>query len=859
MKNLLIFLLIIPIMGFAQISDGFNDGNFTINPAWKGDSLSFKVNSDYRLQLYTSGSDTAYLSTPVEWLPENEWRFWIRLGFNTSSNNNARIYLAATGTGQAYNSDGYYIQIGGSADSIDLLKRTGQQLDHLYRFRTFGTAHSNNIMRFRIIRSEGGLWQTYIDTTGGTNFVHDGSFYDNGSMDSCSFGLWCRFTSSNATRIYLDDFYSGPVFYDTEPPVVEFLEIVDVNELFVGFSEVPERSSARDINHYRILGLNQSPDTVIFDDDTPLGVRLHFETALHTGVQDTLFVSGLKDYASNIMHDTLLPVCFYQARPFDVVINEILADPEPEAGMPAGEFIELYNRTQFPIFLKNWWLAYGSTMKLFPSVTIEPKGFLIVAKDSAYMEYGTAVLLFSSSTSLSNDGTIITLMDKEKHIIHSVSYSPDWFQGTFKEEGGWSLEMMDPLNPCGCIDNWAGSKDQTGGTPGRSNSIATLNPDETSPFLMRAAIVDTAELKICFSEPMDSLTLFGGVDWGFDGVVQGLVPEGPDFKAARMMVGDAFVHGKIYTLTAGSGPEDCAGNVLDTTRGVRFALPDSVIGNDIIINEFLPDPVSGGSRFIELFNRSEKVLDLFDLLISAEDTIIGLLPGGKALTDESLLIFPGGYMVFTDKPYDISQRFHVPWPENVERMAGFPVLDEDTGVILLARKDNFSVIDKVIYSAAMHHPFLVTEEGVSLERLNPERSSTDFSNWHSAASTVGFATPGYQNSQISPESESESILEVFPQVISPDNDGVDDYLVIAVHTGKPGFVVKVEIYDVKGRRISLLTDNALLTAEASFIWNGTSDDHQVAHLGVYIVFVEIVHPDGDSERFKKAVVVAGKF
>jgi hypothetical protein len=859
MKNRLIFLLIIPIIGSAQISDGFEDGNFSVNPSWKGDSLSFKVNSDHRLQLNASGSDTAYLSTPTEWLSENEWQFWIRLGFNTSSNNNARVYLAAKGSGQEYNPDGYYIQIGGSADSIDLLKKSGQQLHHLYRFRTFSTAHSNNIMRFRVTRSEGGLWHTYIDTTGGTGFIPDGSFLDSGVMDSCRFGLWCRFTSSNATRIYFDDFYCGPVIIDTQPPVVELLEIVDSDELFIRFSEVPERTSVLDKNHYRLLGLNQSPDTVVLDDDNPLAVRLHFSGTLQTGAYDTLFVSGLKDYALNIMHDTLLPVCFYLARPFDIVIHEIMADPEPESGVPAGEFIELYNRTQFPIVLKNWWLGYGSTMKLFPSGIIQPKEFLIVAKDSAYLEYGPGILLFSSSTSLSNDGTTITLMDKEKHIIHSVSYSPDWYRGTFKEEGGWSLEMMDPFNPCGCGENWAGSTDQTGATPGRPNSVAKSNPDESPPFLMRAAIVDSAELKVYFSEPMDSLTLFDVFDWRYDDLILEMVPEGPDFRTVRLKVSDVFMQGKIYSLTTGSGPEDCAGNGLDTTRCVRFALPDSVIGNDIVVNEILPNPVSGGSRFIELYNRSEKVLDLVDLLVSPADTIIGLLPEGRSLTDESMLIFPGSYLVFTDDPDDIRQRFHVPWPERVERMTGFPVLDEDTGVVLLARKDNFSVIDRVIYAAGMHHPFLVTEEGVSLERLDPDRSSSAFSNWHSAASTVGFATPGYQNSQNSPETEAENILEVFPQVFSPDNDGIDDYLVIKLHPERPDYIVKVEIYDAKGRKTICLTDNDLLSTEATFIWDGTTEDHSVARLGVYIVFVEMIHPDGNSERFKKAVVVAGKF
>ncbi|MBK9414570.1 MAG: hypothetical protein IPN61_14365 [Bacteroidetes bacterium] len=46
----------------------------------------------------------------------------------------------------------------------------------------------------------------------------------------------------------------------------------------------------------------------------------------------------------------------------------------------------------------------------------------------------------------------------------------------------------------------------------------------------------------------------------------------------------------------------------------------------------------------------------------------------------------------------------------------------------------------------MHFYLLNSPNGVSLERLNGYSGDPENAKWHSAASTVGFATPGFTNS-----------------------------------------------------------------------------------------------------------------
>ncbi len=858
---MLLLLILFPVTLMAQISDGFTDGDFDHNPLWRGDSLKFQVTADHKLQLQATGSDTTALFTPSVWLAETEWRFWIRLAFNTSSNNYARVYLASRGEEYNINPDGYYLQIGGGSDSIDLLKKDGLKLTHLYRFHSFSTSHSNNMIRFRIIRFSEGIWQTFIDTTGGENFMSDGNFSDTGTIEKCSLGAWCRFTASNSSRFYFDDFYAGPLIIDTKCPAICSTQVLDRNSILLTFSEAVETVSATDRNNYRLKVTGRLPDSVNRDGGGAEKIKLHYQTGLEEGVFDSLMIKGIKDNAGNLIRDTLLPACYYRAKAYDIVIDEILADPEPSAGLPSGEFLEMYNRTPFPISLGGWKLYYGSSVRQFPEISIPPHGYLIAAKDSSYFSYGSCVLLFTAAASLSNEGTTVSLKDADQHIIHSVSYLPEWFDGTFKEEGGWSLEMIDVENPCGCHENWAGSADPAGGTPGRVNSVSGSNPDITSPSLVRAIMRDSVTLQVYFSEAMDSLVLADTIAWRFgpDGRHPTMIsPLSPDYRSAIFKLPEVIGKGEILLLTAGSMLHDCAGNLNDTSGIVRFGMADSLVENDVVINELLPEPKSGGSRFVELYNRSTKVLDLSVLLLSAKDTVMGLLPEAKPMIPEGYLFFPGEYIVFTNDPADISARYQTPSPDRILRMTGFPVFNNDSGKVVLARRDNFGLIDRVVYTREMQYPLLATKEGVSLERLDPDRPSGDAGNWHSAASTVGFATPGFQNSQKLSMMEDESVVSLFPEVISPDNDGIDDILSIILRPDRPGFSAVIDIYDAMGRRVRNIAANALLPTEGVFYWDGATGQRTIVPMGIYILYVELVHPDGAVKRVKKAITVCGK-
>ena len=94
-QRLLLFvsLLMMGTSSIAQITDNFNDGDFTTNPTWSGDNSAFSVNPSFQLQLNGVAADTSSLAFPSPFATNCEWQFWVRLNFAPSDNNYVRLYL----------------------------------------------------------------------------------------------------------------------------------------------------------------------------------------------------------------------------------------------------------------------------------------------------------------------------------------------------------------------------------------------------------------------------------------------------------------------------------------------------------------------------------------------------------------------------------------------------------------------------------------------------------------------------------------------------------------------------------------------------------------------------------------------
>src|ERR1019366_4659156 len=106
--------------------------------------------------------------------------------------------------------------------------------------------------------------------------------------------------------------------------------------------------------------------------------------------------------------------------------------------------------------------------------------------------------------------------------------------------------------------------------------------------------------------------------------------------------------------------------------------------------------------------------------------------------------------------------------------------------------------------------------------------------------------------------ETNNVVDIIPEIFSPDEDGMNDILNINYHFDSPGLTANITIYDSKGRLVRDLVRNELLGVNGTYSWDGMNESHEKARIGIYIIFVEAFDLTGKVRHYKKTCVLAGK-
>ena len=554
----------------------------------------------------------------------------------------------------------------------------------------------------------------------------------------------------------------------------------------------------------------------------------------------------------------LFPLYLSAQNRYDLVIDEIMADPTPQISLPSNEWIELKNVSANPINLQNWRIgdATGQSGPM-PNFVLQPDSFVIVCTGSAVAAmqvYGRAISV-TSFPSLDNDSDQLFLKSNTGLTIHAVSYSLSWYQNAVKSDGGWTLEMIDTKNPCSGISNWKASTDGKGGSPGIKNSVDAVNNDQSAPSIKNAYAIDNLNIVIVFDEPVDSLKGATVANYSVDGglSIQSAVSISPLFDKVQLRLTTAMQANRVYTITT-NNVTDCKNNSISSKNKTKVGLPVDAALTEMVINEILFNPKSGDNDYVEFFNRSNKIFDASKLYVANRNSS-GVISSTRLLSTIPYYIFPGDYIVVTENAINLSLDYMVQNPDAVFVVSSMPSFPDDEGDVILLNSQGV-VVDEVKYKDDWQFALLADPNGVSLERIDPDGVSQEATNWHSAASTAGFGTPTYKNSQYKLLQSINATIEITPKVFSPDNDGRDDIATIQYKTTEPGYVANITIYDANGRPVRNLVKNATLGLQGYWIWDGLDDKKLKLPVGSYILFTEIYNLNGKKESFKNVIVLA---
>src|SRR3989344_6697691 len=371
-------------------------------------------------------------------------------------------------------------------------------------------------------------------------------------------------------------------------------------------------------------------------------------------------------YLKYIISLLFLPASFCFAG--DVVINEI-----GWSGTPAsqyGEWVEFYNTSDSSVSLDGWTLfeGGGSTKIIDLAGTIQPQSYFLIERTRASSPDPVADIqadvsgMFGGS-GLSNGGEYLILKNSSGEISDEASFSGGWPAGTAGPDY-FSMERIDPLASGSLASNWASNNnsktnghdalgDPVRGTPKSENSVfqnssppLVVPPPVSSDDSPPPAASSPPPSSFTVVPPPEVMKVYAGKD------ITALAGQGIDFSgSAKDMRGGAITNARfLWNFGDGSTKEGKATIHTYAFPGIYSAslhasmgedsasdyITVEVVSPDIIISEMRP----GSAGFVELFNASDKKLEVSGLEMKDSSGGVFSIPNGTLMPQRAYIVFP---------------------------------------------------------------------------------------------------------------------------------------------------------------------------------------------------------------------------
>jgi hypothetical protein len=284
---------------------------------------------------------------------------------------------------------------------------------------------------------------------------------------------------------------------------------------------------------------------------------------------------------------------------------------------------------------------------------------------------------------------------------------------------------------------------------------------------------------------------------------------------------------------------------------IRTGMVADAVPGDVVVNEILFNPPPGGADFVELYNRSEKMINLSTLLFANKNDG-GNISAVYPISTNKRNFFPGDYIVVSADSSYLTKT----WPKSDKSkliQTALPSMPDDKGNICVLNKQG-EEIDAFTYSEQMHFALLNIREGVSLERISKNYVGNHTGNWHSASSTSGYGTPTLQNSQHKAASILSGSIKITPSVISPNNDGYDDIFSIHYSFQENGNLLTANLFNMAGVLQGKIINNLLCGTSGILHLSGSINNKQLQP-GTYVLLIDVLGKTGKSMKTKKILAI----
>lgn len=843
----LFFVFFLPVCAFSQpnrvtkansspaplevVRESFDHPSLTFTYPWTGDANRFRVNQAGQLQSAADPLEkSARIWLPIVFYPSMEWVFEVEMRLNPTNYNQVKVYLYSTYSPVINKIDEYYLQIGSNKRDITFRRmREDEKTPQVLIAGEENLLDKESVaLSVKLTLEQEREWKLYTRMEGDAGYTLQGTCAKSLSdlRPSGYFRLECIYSKTHTEDFFFDNIRitsgitSTPLLpdkgeEDTPPdtpstdasPVLSRLVEETATSLLLYFDRKVEVETASFI----LDTAGEADEVYISEDETvvkAVWTAVRRKEKVYTFTYAGVFAKEKKEEGKGAFSFVSRMGISTDTPPDD----DPNVDPDPDAsgGTPdtppsfaSGSLIiseimaDTKGLTSFPE--TEYVELYNATAS---AIRLKDWAFIYGDKPVYLTDYA---LPSGAYLVLYREGREIRI-DKGGHPM-PLSKFPSALANTGKE-----LQLKDPAGQL--IDavtyqkakpavawersasGWHLSTDARGGTPGASNSTPPSG-DKENPS-------DKP------SEPDSPGT-----------------PDTPDPSPEPDQPG-------------GTPPDPSKPPVCPSER-----IPEP---GEVIFNELLPDPFPEGSEYIELYNRSDRPLCLTGLSIATRKAD-GSLNTGYPLSATTSDLEPGGYALLTKHTEGVASFYLISSPSDLYELK-LPVLANTSSTLVLFRTHNGVVVDEVAYSSKWHASSVKNPKGVALERIDPDQPTRLSSNWTSATESAGYGTPGYRNSQFrSDESGHPTGIE------APVFSDITGYYTIAYCLETPGYHCRARIYDTSGRVRAEIANHTLLGTEGEITWKGESRDNRPLRPGIYILYVELYHEDGEVRSFKKAFLV----